>query len=72
LGLDPANVVMVGDDVIGDVKGALDAGLGGAMLVKTGKYINGDELGNKTDGVKPTLTVPSLAHAVDCICSSTG
>lgn len=70
LGLDPANAVMIGDDVIGDVKGALDAGLGGAVLVKTGKYIDGDELGSKTDGVKPTLTVPSFADAVDCICSN--
>ena len=72
LGLDPANVVMVGDDVLGDVKGALDAGLGGAVLVKTGKYVDGDELGNKTDGVEPTLTLPSFADAVDCICSSIG
>ena len=63
---------MVGDDVIGDVKGALDAGLGGAVLVKTGKCINGDELGSKTDGVKPTLTLPSFADAVDCIYSSIG
>ncbi|KAL7500831.1 hypothetical protein ACHAWT_008748 [Skeletonema menzelii] len=70
LGLDPANVVMVGDDVVGDVNGALGAGLGGAILVQTGKYIKGDELGNKTDGIKPTLTLPSFADAVDCICSS--
>ncbi|KAL7523963.1 hypothetical protein ACHAXR_000380, partial [Thalassiosira sp. AJA248-18] len=40
---DPSNAVMVGDDVVGDVKGALDAGLGGAILVKTGKYVDGDE-----------------------------
>lgn len=35
-------VLMVGDDVFGDVKGALDAGLE-ACLVKTGKYQVGDE-----------------------------
>ena len=70
LGLDPANVVMIGDDVIGDVKGALDAGLGGAVLVRTGKYRSGDELGHKTGGVEPTLTVSSFAEAVDCICCS--
>ena len=70
LGLDPANVVMIGDDVIGDVKGALDAGLGGAVLVRTGKYTSGDELGHKTDGVEPTLTVSSFAEAVEGICCS--
>ena len=71
LGLDPANVVMIGDDVVGDVKGALDAGLGCAVLVQTGKYTNGDELGHKTNGVEPTLTCQSFAEAVDCItCSS--
>jgi len=70
LRVDPANVVMVGDDVVGDIKGALEAGLGGAILVQTGKYGIGDELGNKTDGVLPTLTLPSIVEAVDCICSS--
>lgn len=35
--------LMVGDDVIADVKGAVDAGLAGC-LVKTGKYQEGDEL----------------------------
>lgn len=69
LGVDPASVVMIGDDVIGDIKGALDAGLGGAVLVQTGKYTSGDELGHKTDGVEPTLTCQSFAEAVDCICS---
>ena len=69
--MDPGNVVMVGDDVVGDVKGALDAGLGAAILVQTGKYIHGDHLGDKTEGVQPTLTLPSIVEAVDCICSST-
>ena len=36
------NAVMIGDDVEADVIGALDAGLQG-ILVKTGKYKNGDE-----------------------------
>jgi len=66
----PAHVVMVGDDVVGDVKGALDAGLGRALLVKTGKYVHGDELGRKTEGVLPTLTVDSIVEAVDHICST--
>jgi HAD superfamily hydrolase (TIGR01458 family) len=37
-----ANTLMVGDDVFGDVEGALNAGLRGC-LVRTGKYQAGDE-----------------------------
>jgi ribonucleotide monophosphatase NagD (HAD superfamily) len=33
---------MVGDDVMADVVGAIDAGLQGC-LVKTGKFLDGDE-----------------------------
>ena len=67
---DPAHVVMVGDDVVGDIRGALHAGLGGAILVKTGKYIHGDESGRKTEGVVPTLAVNSIVEAVDFIICS--
>lgn len=35
--------VMVGDDVAADVSGALAAGVGHALLVRTGKYRTGDE-----------------------------
>jgi ribonucleotide monophosphatase NagD (HAD superfamily) len=42
LGLAPGEVLMVGDDVVGDVQGALAAGLAG-VLVRTGKYRAGDE-----------------------------
>lgn len=42
LGLPPGEVVMVGDDVESDVRGACAAGLKG-MLVRTGKYQLGDE-----------------------------
>jgi len=42
LGLAPADVLMVGDDVEADVLGAMDAGLQ-AALVRTGKYREGDE-----------------------------
>ncbi len=66
---DPAHAIMVGDDVVGDIGGALKAGLGSAILVKTGKYVSGDESGRKTDGVMPTLTVNSIVEAVDFICS---
>ncbi len=37
MGLDPEEVMMVGDDIISDIKGAKDAGLKTA-LVKTGKF----------------------------------
>lgn len=43
MGLDAAEVAMVGDDVEADVLGALAAGLGQGMLVRTGKYRAGDE-----------------------------
>jgi HAD superfamily hydrolase (TIGR01458 family) len=43
MGLEPEQVMMVGDDVQADVVGAMDAGLR-ATLVKTGKYRPGDEL----------------------------
>lgn len=65
----PQDAIMIGDDVVGDVKGALDAGLGAAILVKTGKYLAGDESGAKTDCVKPTFTMDSIIEAVDHICS---
>jgi len=41
-GLSADQCLMVGDDVISDVQGALDAGLQGC-LVRTGKYQSGDE-----------------------------
>jgi hypothetical protein len=34
---------MIGDDVMGDCHGALQAGIGTAILVQTGKYRPGDE-----------------------------
>jgi ribonucleotide monophosphatase NagD (HAD superfamily) len=55
---------------VGDVKGALESGLGAAILVKTGKYRNGDELVHTTEGVTPTLTLPSITEAVESIIES--
>ncbi|MCW8329056.1 TIGR01458 family HAD-type hydrolase [Photobacterium sp. SDRW27] len=52
--------LMVGDDVFGDVEGALNAGLQ-ACLVKTGKYQPGDE--HLVD--KPFRCVDSVVEAVD-------
>jgi HAD superfamily hydrolase (TIGR01458 family) len=42
LGFPPGDVVMVGDDAVADIGGAMAAGLQG-ILVRTGKYIPGDE-----------------------------
>lgn len=43
LGLPPERVAMIGDDAEADVAAALAAGLGAAVLVRTGKYREGDE-----------------------------
>ena len=67
---DPSSTDMIGDDVKGDVSGALEAGLGCAILVKTGKYVTGDELGTKTRGILPTFTADSIVEAIDYICSN--
>jgi len=42
MGLEPEEVMMVGDDILADVVGAMEAGLQ-ATLVRTGKYRSGDE-----------------------------
>ena len=66
VGLSPndANMtVMIGDDVRDDVGGAMQCGMRG-YLVKTGKYVSGDEL-NK--GVNPTMVFNNLADAIDHI-----
>jgi len=60
------DAVMVGDDAENDVAGALSAGLGQAVLVRTGKYRVGDET-RVTPA--PTATVANLAEAADWILS---
>ncbi|MBB4305190.1 HAD superfamily hydrolase (TIGR01458 family) [Rhodobium orientis] len=64
LGATREEAVMVGDDAESDVAGALAAGIGAALLVRTGKYRPGDE-----DAVEPTPTavVADLAEAVERI-----
>lgn len=52
--------LMVGDDVFGDVEGALNAGLP-ACLVRTGKYRQGDEVRIEGD----FALVDSVAEAVE-------
>jgi HAD superfamily hydrolase (TIGR01458 family) len=63
MGLDPGEVLMVGDDVEADVQGALDAGLQ-ACLVKTGKYRPGDE--DRID-VSQALVTGDLATLVEVL-----
>ncbi len=41
--INPDEAAMVGDDAESDIAGALSAGLGMAILVRTGKYRSGDE-----------------------------
>jgi phospholysine phosphohistidine inorganic pyrophosphate phosphatase len=56
---------MIGDDIVGDVKGAQDAGLRG-VLVRTGKFRATDE--NHRE-IKPDAIVDDLAQAVEIILS---
>jgi HAD superfamily hydrolase (TIGR01458 family) len=60
----PKYAVMVGDDAEADVAGALRAGLGAAVLVRTGKYCHGDE---ERFEPTPTVTVENLSAAADWI-----
>jgi len=59
-----SDAVMVGDDAESDVAGALRAGLGAALLVRTGKYRPNDE--TRFDPA-PTALVDDLADATDWI-----
>ena len=60
LGTEAADAVMIGDDVEGDVGGAIEAGLAG-VLVRTGKFKKGDE--GKIER-EPTAVHDDLAAAV--------
>ena len=59
--------VMIGDDIKADILGALDANIGG-ILVKTGKYRDGDEacLQNR----ERCMCIDDFATAVDIIIAS--
>ncbi|WOJ93107.1 TIGR01458 family HAD-type hydrolase [Congregibacter variabilis] len=58
----PERTIMVGDDVFSDVEGALRVGMN-ACLVKTGKYLPGDE--HRITG--DFLTFDSVVEVVDFI-----
>ena len=62
MGLALSEVAMVGDDAEADVAGALAAGAGRAVLVRTGKYRAGDEA---RFAPAPSATVAGIAAAAD-------
>lgn len=63
LGLEPADALMIGDDVEADIGGALDCGIA-AMLVRTGKFRSGDEQRASALGAD---TAADFSAAVDSI-----
>ncbi|XP_033756319.1 phospholysine phosphohistidine inorganic pyrophosphate phosphatase-like [Pecten maximus] len=66
MGLNAEKVVMVGDDIVSDVGGALASGMRG-VLVRTGKYRSTDE---DHPTVKPSAIVNNLSEAVDILIKS--
>ncbi len=56
LGFPAAETVMIGDDIVGDVQGAQNAGLRG-VLVRTGKFRNED----LTASIRPDAVLGSIA-----------
>ena len=69
MGLELEDTVMVGDDAEADVAGALTAGCGAALLVRSGKYVDGDETRFTPP---PSSVVDSLAQAADWIVARAG
>ena len=59
LGCKPEEAVMIGDDAIADVEGALRAGLQ-AVLVRTGKYRPGDEARIALGGARVFEDLPAF------------
>jgi len=62
--LPPGDLVMIGDDVESDVSGALAAGVGHGLLVRTGKYVPGAEASARPE---PTAVVDDIGAAADWI-----
>lgn len=67
LGCATGELVMVGDDAEFDVAGALSAGVGRAILVRTGKYRPGDESRFEP---APSLVIDSVADLPDVLGSA--
>jgi len=64
MGVEPKNAVMIGDDIVGDVKGAQEAGLRG-VLVRTGKFR--PSIDENHAYVRPDGIVDNLAEAVNLV-----
>lgn len=62
VGASAADCIMIGDDVMDDVHGAMAVGMKG-ILVKTGKYLPGAE----NIQPSPTAVVDNFSQAVDLI-----
>ncbi len=60
----PHDCLMVGDDVLADVQGAMNAGLQ-ACLVRTGKFQAGDEKLVPTEGLVMNSVADLIAHLPD-------
>jgi HAD superfamily hydrolase (TIGR01458 family) len=69
MGCDPVDAAMVGDDAESDVAGALSAGVGKGILVRSGKYRPGDENIVKPE---PSVVVEDIRAAVGCILKMCG
>ena len=67
MGCRPDDAVMIGDDAESDVAGALRSGIAQAILVRTGKFQDGDEA--RFDP-SPTVVVKDLAEAAAWILDS--
>lgn len=63
LGVDPADAVMVGDDIGSDVRGAQAVGMTG-VLVRTGKFRPSDLDG---DGSAPHHVIDDISHLPDLL-----
>ena len=59
-----SETVMIGDDAEADIAGALEAGAGAAVLVRSGKYLSGDETRYLP---VPTITADGLAAGAEWI-----
>lgn len=57
MGLKPAEVLMIGDDIISDIRGAQDAGLKTA-LVQTGKF----QISDLEKGIKPDVIIEDVTE----------
>ena len=60
----PEQTCMIGDDILQDIIGAIEAGIQTTILVRTGKYRQGDE---DTGPRSPTKVCNSIVEAVDFI-----